>query len=255
MRKLLLTFASAAACLAAFSPALTASALSASPVKAKARVAVCVPSLDQTQRFAVFQGEMQAVKGANRMQMRFTLLQQLPGEQFKLIDGTGLGVWNSARANIKTYRFRKRVENLVAPAAYRAVISFRWLARNGKVARSAVRVSPTCRQPDLRPNLKPGQLNAKGNGRNRPATYNFAVRNFGRTAASNFDVAFTINGEPRPAQTVASINRSGGRHLVSIAAPRCTQGTSVKVVIDPDNRVAETNESDNELVVACPFRN
>ena len=97
---------------------------------------------------------MQAVKGANRMPMRFDAA---PAAARRAVRSSSTApAWvsgNSARASVETYRFRKRVENLVAPAAYRAVISFRWLRRNGKVARVRRTRPPTCRQPDLRPDL------------------------------------------------------------------------------------------------------
>jgi hypothetical protein len=247
MRKL----AASTLAIAALAPVLGASAQT--PVtRAKATVVRCVPALDQTQRFGVFQGEMHAVKGANRMQMRFTVLQQLPGEQFKPVTGTGLDLWNTSRANVAIYRFRKRVENLIAPAAYRTLISFRWLGPKGRVVRNATRLSPICHQPDLRPNLKPGHVGGKGAGKQR-AAYTVAVRNFGRTPASNFDVVLQVNGADQPVQNVAFIAKGGGRQVVKLTAPRCKPGTNLVATIDPDNRVAETNESDNQLVVACPL--
>jgi hypothetical protein len=252
MRKIALILTSTALAGAAAAPALNAQAQTLVP-KAKATVVTCSPSLDQTQRFAVFQGEMQALKGATRMQMRFGLFQQLPGQGFKPVIGTGLDLWSTARPNVATYKFRKRVENLVAPATYRSVITYRWLTKKGKVLRKVQRVTPACHEPDLRPNLKPGALSGHGAGK-KLAVYNLAVRNFGRTAAGPFDVIFSVNDQPQPAQTVASLAGSGGRQVVSVTAPRCTPGSTIKAVIDPDNRVAETNEADNEITVACPLK-
>ena len=50
--------------------------------------------------------------------------------------------------------FTRRVEGLIGPARYRAMVRFKWLDARGKTILSARRFSKACRQPDHRPNLK-----------------------------------------------------------------------------------------------------
>src|SRR4051794_41650619 len=61
-----------------------ASASSSTPTPvAQAVVAACHPSDDVGTRFATFVGQMQAVKGAPRMAMHFSLLERLHAPRFQ----------------------------------------------------------------------------------------------------------------------------------------------------------------------------
>lgn len=219
---------------------------------AKATLHACHFAPAQQDRYAVFGGSMKSLRnGADRMQMRFDLYRRLPASaRFHYVAASGLGVWNKAAASVTRYRFRQKVENLPAPAFYRAVVSYRWLTAAGKVFARTKRTTPVCHQPDPRPDLRvsriTGALAPAGN-----AFYDVVVRNDGRSAATDFDVVLTVNGTARPAATVATL-AAGGRRVVRFTAPRCTAGSTVKADVDPDNRVAERDESDNSLGVDCP---
>ena len=81
-----------------------------------------------------------------RMEIRFDLLKANPGGSFPARRRPRLAVWNRAEAGVGDYRYRKRVENLPAPADYRALVRYRW-RRPG--ARSCVTegLTPVCEQP------------------------------------------------------------------------------------------------------------
>jgi hypothetical protein len=134
-------------------PSATSSAAattSAPPAKlpASATLQQCVNSSEQTQRSATFAGEMTAVKGASKMEMRIDVLERMPREVlFHAVSSPGLGVWRIAAPGVKTYRYLKEVTNLSAPAFYRAAVHFRWLNAKGKLIRATELRTPRCQQP------------------------------------------------------------------------------------------------------------
>ena len=114
--------------------------------------------------------------------MRFDLFRRAPrGVVFKRVAAPGLGVWNRANPGVGRFKFRQKVENLSAPAAYRAVVSFRWIGAEGRVSRGHSASRLACQQPDCGPNLRIGASRA------RPADptcqYDLIVSNDGLSAA------------------------------------------------------------------------
>ena len=136
---------------AAFAPA----AADASP-KARALLLGCAQGLVPMDRSAVFEGEMRAQPGTARMQMRFHLRTRASRHpRWGRIGASGLGEWVTSDPGMTHYVFTKRVENLSAPASYRMIIHFRWLDAVGGILAREVAVTRRCRQPDLRPNVRP----------------------------------------------------------------------------------------------------
>ena len=138
MRRALVTAAAFAALFA-----LPASAAQA-PVAA--RLIRCHPHPNQAKRFAIFEGEMHGATNV-RLEIRFDLLKADPGGRFQAVDAPGLAVWNRAEAGVGDYRYRKRVENLPAPADYRALVRYRWRRPGGKIVRHLRALTPVCEQP------------------------------------------------------------------------------------------------------------
>ena len=255
MRRALITCACMTAVAAAAAPPALARAEAALTGRAptvKATLVACHFALPQAGRFAVFGGAMVSMRsGKDRLQMRFDVYRRLPGSlMFQRIQAPGLGTWNKADAGVAKYRFRQKVENLPAPASYRAVVSFRWLNAAGKVFARTKRTTVSCFQPDPRPDLRATRITGTrlvgGNTR-----YDVVVRNVGRSQASDFDVALSVNGLAQPARAVSEL-AAGGRRVVQITGPRCDPGSQLSVDVDPDNRVAEADETNNSLAVDCP---
>jgi hypothetical protein len=108
----------------------------------------CVTSPEQAERTATFAGEMLAVPGTAKMEMRIEVLERQPKELlFHAVTAPGLGVWRVAAPGVKTYRYLKEVTNLSAPASYRAAVRFRWLGAKGKLIRAQELRTPRCLQP------------------------------------------------------------------------------------------------------------
>ena len=122
----------------------TAAGGAAAPVEANLRS--CHPHAEQAKRYAVFEGVMKG-KRTMRMEIRFDLQRADPGTDFRVVSAPGLSVWSRAAAGVVRYRYRKRVENLPAPAFYRAHVLFRWRDAAGKVVRHSDALTPACEQP------------------------------------------------------------------------------------------------------------
>jgi hypothetical protein len=136
-----------AALIVALSLAALAVPAQAAESPGAARLIRCHPHPNQAKRFAIFEGEMTG-STTTRMEIRFDLLRADPGGEFLRVEAPGLGVWNRAEAGVVDYRYRKRVENLPAPASYRALVRFRWRKPGGGVVRRGHALTEVCEQPD-----------------------------------------------------------------------------------------------------------
>ncbi len=112
----------------------------------------CVSASAQSERSAMFAGEMTSLAGSVRMAIRIEIQEEISGEAaFHTITAPGLGVWRVSDPGVKAYKFNKQVSNLFAPAVYRATVRFRWLNAKGHLMKSAMRHTPSCRQPAAAP--------------------------------------------------------------------------------------------------------
>src|SRR5947209_6533796 len=83
----------------------------------------------------------------------------------------------------------------VAPAFYRFKVTFRWSGAGGQVIGRAVRFSPVCFQPELRPDLRVASITPVPTpGNPAQETFIAEIRNGGKTAAPQFDVSFSDAG-------------------------------------------------------------
>jgi hypothetical protein len=231
--------------------ALSPAAASATPT-GSARLLACDSALDPADRVATFEGRMRTVRGATRLQMRFTLQSRSKDQlSWHALPAPGFGKWLSSDTGVGRYVYTKRVVALVAPASYRTLVRFRWIGRGGKRIASDRSTSPTCRQADLRPNLRPLAINARAGADAEHARYVVPVVNRGNSAAGPFDVVVTVDGMTlTPAQTPEL--DPGERALVEVDGPPCTAGSMLTVDVDPTGAVDERVEADNRLTVTCP---
>ncbi len=225
---------------------------------ARATLATCHVDPVQDQRYAVFTGEMSSLRQGNRMAMRFALERRAPGEAaFLPVDVPGLAEWKRAKPGRSPYRFAQRVEKLAGPARYRARVTFRWTGPKGAKKIVVRRVTPPCRQPDLRPDLRLRALDARRVPDTDEAQYTVEVRNGGPTVAgqeAGFDVVLSIDGIALPATTVNGL-APGERRELTFRGPPCAPGSlSATAVVDPDGRVDEAGEGNNTISVSCPPR-
>ena len=216
-----------------------------------ARLVSCTTGADPASRAATFVGAMPTAPGARRLGMRFLLYERRAGqEEFHRLTAPNWGVWERSDPGRPGFVFEKRVERLLAPASYRAVVHFRWYDADGDVLRHAKRTTRVCRQPDPRPNIVlagfEGRRVAEG------FAYFVTVLNAGVQAAPTFLVTLSVNGEPQAPVTVGPL-AAGTSEIARIDAPRCAPGSTIRLSLDTDDAVDESREGDNALTRPCPF--
>jgi hypothetical protein len=240
------------ACLAAPLAAAPAAAAQERP-PLQARLVDCATGAAASARTASFTARMPAIAGTDRMWIRFDLLQRTPGQpDYAPVRLRAWGVWQRSRPGRTAFIYTKTVQGLRAPGAYRARVRFRWYDAEGRLQRSAQRVTRTCRQPDPRPNLVAGALTAAGGLGAGTATYLLDVANDGRGAAAAFDLVVALAGMPQAPVRVDALG-PGEHRVVSIAGPRCAPGSTVRFVLDAGAIVDESDEADDVVDRPCPI--
>jgi hypothetical protein len=219
------------------------------PPALAAAVESCTTSAIPAGRVVSFVGSMPAITGAVAMSMRFGLERLRPHDaHWRRLRGVpGFGGWENSDPGRAGFVFHKRVDGLQVPASYRAVVSFRWRDVAGRIVRRARRVTASCAQPDVRPNLVPGALTAIFDARPGLAIYKLVVRNTGRSAAGPFSVR--VGGA---AADVAGLAPQQQRTVVVISAV-CLAGTTMLAEVDAEHVVDESRERGNEVARRCPL--
>jgi hypothetical protein len=208
---------------------------------AKATVTRCDRDLNE----AMFTARMSAYRRTAKMQMRFTLQAITPDEpRWRKVDTPGFGEWITAPSGLTKYTYDKTVQELLAPARYRAVVHFRWRDARGKLIRSGRAASGACRQPDSRPDLLIRDVTAD------PAGYVAVVFNRGRETAGAFDVRFVRDGVLLGSARVAGLEPQTAID-VFLPGARCAPGTPLEAVVDPLSEVDESSEFNNTVNASC----
>lgn len=110
----------------------------------------------QTERSATFTGEMTAIPGTARMQMRVNLQELEPAAlRYRTVSAPGLSVWRDSDPGVKVFTYIRQVTNLSAPAVYRGAVRFRWLSARGRVIKSEELQTAKCEQPAPAPPSSP----------------------------------------------------------------------------------------------------
>jgi hypothetical protein len=219
---------------------------------AKAVLADCERGQEEAGRAAVFEGQMRALRGATRMQMRFTLQARTPDTvRWDSVAAPGFGTWVSSQAGTSRYVYTKRVEGLLAPAHYRVQLRFRWLSSSGRTLATARRSSAACRQPDPRPNLVVSSLAVRPAA--KPGRYRYVafVRNTGRSAAQESALRVAAGGAVLPFAPVIALEPGEGVE-VAVEGPACAEGAPVDADADAGEAVDERDEADNRFTRLCP---
>jgi hypothetical protein len=205
-------------------------------------------SCDSDTREAVFEGRVLSLRKAAKMQLRFTLQALTPDDSgWRRIDAEGFGTWITAPPALGKYTYDKTVQDLLAPASYRAVVDFRWRDRKGKTVRTERAISPVCKQPDARPDLVVRRVRAED------GAYVAVIFNRGREAAGPFAVDFLVDGAPVGTVEVIGL---APRTPITVMTPasataRCAPGTPLEAVADPRSQVDEADEENDSLSAFC----
>ena len=219
------------------------------PVKAK--LTDCHVDAQPADRFAVFVGQMPALQGTKRMWMRFDLYERNPGRNWRHLTVPKFGTWLKSQRGVPGFIFEKRVDQLQAPADYRAQIRFRWYDKKGRLQRSARKTTRACHEPDPRPDLAIGKVTATEAGQGR-LRYLIRVRNDGRGDVGAFDTVLSVDGNPQPTATVSGLP-AGGQTKVAVVGQRCELGSQLQVAVDTAGTIDEASESNNAVSRPCPI--
>jgi len=225
--------------------ALVAAASAAAAPLTPASVSLVGCSFDE--HSASFLARMKLVDGADRMALRFTLLERTGVEGDKAVKVPGLRRWHWSKPGVLALRYRQGVRNLEENATYRARVDFRWYSAAGQEIARAQRRSGRCRQFLTLPNLTTqitGMAPTKVPGVVR---YQTLVTNTGQTAVDSVSLRLSVDGDV--IDTVSFPLGAGGEKSVVIRGPQCDR--LVRVEADPEKAIAETSEDDNAHEVAC----
>jgi hypothetical protein len=228
---------------------LAALALAPAALPAHVSVTACTHGADPA---AAFEARMHAIGRTSRMQMRFTL-QARTGEssEWRPVAAPGFGAWLTSERGVARFVYVKRVEQLLAPAAYRAVVRFRWLDAAGRRLASARATSGRCFQPDPRPNLVLRRLLVEPAAAQGERRYVAIVANRGRRASGPFAVDFSVAETPLGRVSAGGL-APGDVARIRLTGPECIAGAEVTAVADHDGAIDERDETDNRLSVPCP---
>jgi hypothetical protein len=178
--------------------------------------------------------------------MRFTLQVRKRGQKaYHRIAAPGFRSWTTADPGTTSWVFTRRVEGLVGPARYRAVVRFQWLDADGAQVAHAKRYSRACKQPDHRPNLK-----VKAVSHPAPHRYAALVANTGRTETGPFDLQLAVGDTLLDPVAVPTLE-PGANTVVTLRGPRCAPGMTATVTADPLDLVDERSEGDNAFTLVC----
>ena len=200
---------------------------------------------DAVARTADFQGDMRAVKGSSRLQMRFSVQVKAAGAgDWQRVQAPNLDQWVSALAGKQRYVYTKHLEGLQIGNGYRVVVRFRWRAADGTTLRTAIHRSRACRIPDPRPNLVPVSIAAVDGG------YVVTVANKGRAPASATSASFEAGDTVLGDRDVPALD-PGDRAKVTFAGPACVPGDPLVATVDATGLIDEAVEADDVLMAAC----
>jgi hypothetical protein len=238
MRTGLLTAALTIAALAAAAPA---AAVDRHPAR------VSVPECSFEEHTAAFLARMNLIDGADRMALRFTLLERTGVEGDRRVKAPGLSRWRWSKPGVLTLRYRQGVRNLEENATYRARVDFRWYSADGMELARAQRRSPPCRQFLTLPNLTTQITRVMATKVAGVVRYEALVTNTGQAPVGSVPLRLSVDGDV--IDTVSFPLGAGEAKSVVIRGPECR--TLVRVEADPGKTIAETSEEDNAHELAC----
>ncbi len=131
---------------------LSTAAASSTPVATATLEQCATATIPQTERSATFAGEMTAIPGTARMEMRIDLQERgLEEPQYRTVSAPGLSVWHSSTAGVKIFAHIQQVTDLSAPASYRGAVRFRWVNARGRLIKAEELRTARCEQPAASP--------------------------------------------------------------------------------------------------------
>jgi hypothetical protein len=196
---------------------------------------------------ATFYARMKLVDGADRMALRFTLLERTGVEGDKPVKARGLSRWHWSKPGVLALRYRQGLRNLEENASYRARVDFRWYSASGEEIQRAQRRSPRCRQFLTLPNLTTQITRVAYTDVPGVMRYEALVTNTGQAAVASVPLRLSVDGDV--VDTISFPLGAGEEKSVVIRGPHCQ--SLVRAEADPEKAIAETSEADNAHELNC----
>jgi hypothetical protein len=211
-----------------------------------AKVVACdVLSAD---RAATFYGRMEALPGAQKMQIRFQLLERLgTADSWTKLDVPALRQWHTSQPGVTRFGWKQTVDALRIGGAYKARLQYRWVTATGTVQDNVSRDTPVCRSP--LPNISVAGLSVKPGPTADTRSYRVDISNGGKADADEVAVSLSVDKAILDTLTISHLG-AGETRRVTFTGPDCRTGVRVKA--DPGNSIGETIEDDNSQLFACP---
>jgi hypothetical protein len=225
--------------------ALVAAASAAAAERSPAAVRLLGCSFEE--HSAAFYARMKLIDGADRMALRFTLLERTGVEGDRRVTAPGLRRWHWSKPGVLSLRYRQGVRNLEENATYRARVDFRWYSATGVEVARAQRRSPRCRQFLALPNLTTRITRVAPTRTAGVMRYEALVTNSGHASVAAVPVRFSVDGDV--VDTLTFPLGAGEAKSVVIRGPQCD--SLVRVEADPEKTIAETSEDDNTHELTC----
>jgi hypothetical protein len=220
---------------------LLAAALPAAPASVK--VADC--SVEESS--AAFYARMRTVPDADRMWLRFTIVEK-HGGAYEPLRARGLSSWHKSKPGVAAFGYRQTIRGLQPGGVYRAKVSFRWYSATGELLERTRKTSRACRQFDEVPNLTSTVGDWAPTKVPGVVRYLMRVANTGAAPAVDFDARLSVDGGVVDTVTIASLEPGASRD-VAVLGPECT--SSVSSLADPDGLIVESFEDDNADTENC----
>lgn len=239
-----------------------ASAATAPPPRASLTGFVCQTAVDPATRGVAVTAVMRPVPSTERMQVKFDLTvtgrRSRPFRLAKEKKNSSFGKWISpanptlGQLPADVWKPVGQAANLFAPAYYRLRVSFRWRGAGDVKLGQAVRNSPSCFQPELRPDLDVRSISIVS----LPApagedAYDAVIVNRGATGAGPFDVQLSEEQSVAGIVTVPGLAAHHTRR-VRVEAPACTAGELITVTADPAHLIDVSKRTNSSLSLNCP---
>ena len=245
---------------AGLAASLARGAATASVPSAQLRGYVCQTARDPANRGIIITAVMRPLAHTQRLSLRFDLLErQHKHGPTAAVHFGDLGTWIYPKNKTLGQRpgdvwiVHHPVAQLqVAPAYYRFKVSFHWLGGHSHVIGTAVRYSPTCFEPELRPDLQVLAIHIKPSPTNpKRDLYSAVIRNSGASSTGqSFGVEIT-DGSKSETRTVPAL-AAHAKTMVTFVGPLCNTLAPPTVTVDPNGLIDDFNRANNSLTATCP---
>jgi hypothetical protein len=259
MKRFLVVSTVALACLGA---TVAGAAAASAPPRAHLRGFVCTKALEPAQRLVSVMAVMRPLKGTRGLELQFDLLSKTGSGPWAAVHGGDLGTWISPPKEAiplgsrpgDVWTLNHPVADLPAPATYKFQVQFRWLGAHKRIIGDTVRESPTCFQPELRPDLVALSFTAEPiPSKPKHDEYTATIEDTGLTGAGPFELEFTGSGFSAPGNVITIPHIYAHQTLTrKFTGPLCVESAAPVMTIDPTQQVDVFTRANTTLAATCP---